>query len=44
MSYDDEDELQGGFKMSDEDEDEPLDDIPENPDFGLDEEDPDKDS
>ncbi len=43
MSYDEEDELQGGFKMSDDDEDEPLEDMPDM-DFGLDEEDPDKDS
>ena len=41
MSYDEE-ELEEGFKVSDSDDDEPL-EIPENLDFGLDEEDPDKD-
>lgn len=42
MSYDEE-ELEGGFRMSDSDEDEPLDIPAEMTDFGLDEEDPDKD-
>ena len=40
MSFDEEEELETGFKIGGENEDEPL-DIPE--DFGLDEEDPDKD-
>ncbi len=41
MSFDEEEETEAGFKMSDDDMDEPL-DMPEM-DFGLDEEDPDKD-
>ncbi len=41
MSYD-EDEVQDGFRINDDDTDEPL-DVPEDMDFGLDEEDPDKD-
>jgi hypothetical protein len=42
--YDEDDELAGGFKMNDDlDEDEPLDLPEEINDFGLDEEDPDKD-
>ncbi|MEK7219234.1 MAG: hypothetical protein AAB687_01000 [Patescibacteria group bacterium] len=41
MSFDEEEELETGFKIGGENEDEPL-DIPEM-DFGLDEEDPDKD-
>jgi hypothetical protein len=40
MSFDEDEELEG-FKIGEEDEDEPL-DIPDM-DFGLDEEDPDKD-
>lgn len=41
MSYDDDEEdLEAGFRMSDEDD--PL-EMPEDLDFGLDEEDPDKD-
>ena len=45
MSYDDNEEIEPGFKMgADEDElGEPLDMPEEIPDFGLDEEDPDKD-
>jgi len=42
MSYYDDDETREGFKMSEDDTDEPL-DVPEDMDFGLDEEDPDKD-
>ena len=43
MSYDEDDEIEAGFKV-DADEEEPPLDIPEEiPDFGLDEEDPDKD-
>lgn len=42
MSYDDDEEIDGGFKLSDDDGDEPL-EIPDDMDFGLDEEDPDKD-
>lgn len=43
MSYDEDEEVDGGFKMGGSDDDEPL-DIPEEiNDFGLDEEDPDKD-
>lgn len=42
MSYDEE-ELEGGFRTSNSDEDEPLDVPAEMTDFGLDEEDPDKD-
>lgn len=43
MSYDEDlDETEGGFKMS-VDDDEPLDMPEEMTDFGLDEEDPDKD-
>ena len=43
MSYDEDGELNVGFKMGGDDEDEPL-EIPEEiTDFGLDEEDPDKD-
>ncbi len=42
MSYDEDEEVGAGFKV-DADDDEPL-DMPEEPiDFGLDEEDPDKD-
>jgi hypothetical protein len=41
--YDEDDELAGGFKMDADDEDEPLDLPEEINDFGLDEEDPDKD-
>lgn len=44
MSYDEDEELEPGFKMSDGDEDDDLDNIPEDVDFGLDEEDPDHDS
>lgn len=44
MSYDEDEELQSSFKMSDDDEEELLDDVPESLDFGLDEEDPDHDS
>jgi len=40
---DEEEELEDGFKMGGGDEDEPLDDITEDLDFGLDEEDPDRD-
>ncbi len=45
MSYNENEEVEGGFNMSvDEDESgEPLDMPEEIPDFGLDEEDPDKD-
>jgi len=45
MSYNEDEEIENGFKVGAEDEDEPL-DMPEPeeiPDFGLDEEDPDKD-
>ena len=43
MSYDEEEELgRDGFKIG-ADEDEPMLDIPEDMDFGLEEEDPDKD-
>jgi hypothetical protein len=41
---DEDEKIEGGFKVGSEDEDEPLDDIPEDLDFGLDEEDPDQDS
>lgn len=43
MSYDDEEKVDGGFKMSDDDTDLPEDEMPDL-DFGLDEEDPDKDN
>ena len=44
MSYEEDNEnLIEGFKMSDGDDDEPL-DMPEDLDFGLEEEDPDRDS
>ena len=44
MSYDEDEEIVGGFKMNDDDGDEPLDiDAPADLDFGLDEEDPDRD-
>jgi hypothetical protein len=39
--YDEDEEIDGNFKMG-VDEDEPL-DMPDDPDFGLDEEDPDRD-
>lgn len=42
MSYDEE-EVEDGFRVSSSDEDEPLDIPVEMTDFGLDEEDPDKD-
>jgi hypothetical protein len=42
MSYDEEEDLDGGFKMGG-DEDEPLDMPDDMPDFGLDDEDPDRD-
>ena len=42
MSYDEE-EIEDGFRISGGDEDEPLDMPAEMTDFGLDEEDPDKD-
>lgn len=43
MSYDEDEDLGAGFKMGGSDDDEPL-DMPEDmTDFGLDEEDPDKD-
>ena len=42
MSFDEDEEVEPGFKMSDDDDAE-LDDLPAM-DFGLDEEDPDKDS
>ncbi len=42
MSYNEDDELEDGFKVG-ADDDEPLDLPDEIPDFGLDEEDPDKD-
>lgn len=44
MSYDEDEEVGAGFKMSDDDsDDEMLDTHGEDSDFGLDEEDPDKD-
>ena len=43
MSYNDDDEVESGFRMS-ADEDEPIEPLEEIPDFGLDEEDPDKDT
>lgn len=42
MSYEDEDEMGGGFRMADDDIDEPL-DIPEETPLGLDEDDADPD-
>ena len=42
MSYDDNEEIEAGFKIG-ADDDEPLDTPEEINDFGLDEEDPDKD-
>ena len=42
MSYEEDEEVRDGFRMS-EDEDEPMDAPEELTDFGLDEEDPDKD-
>jgi hypothetical protein len=42
MNYDEDREMEEGFRMSENDEDEPM-EIPEELDFGLDEEDPDKD-
>ena len=45
MSYDEEDELADGFRISEDGDDDLLGDMPpEDLDFGLDEEDPDKDS
>jgi len=44
MSYDENEEVENSFKISGGDEDEPLDMPEEITDFGLDEEDPDKDS
>jgi|GEM_PF-5616090 len=41
MSYEEDEDLEGGFKVGG-DSDEPL-DMPEDMDFGLDEEDPDRD-
>ena len=43
MSYDDNEELEEGFRISGADGDEPLETPDEVTDFGLDEEDPDKD-
>lgn len=43
MSYDEEEEIEDGFKIGGADGDEPLDMPDEITDFGLDEEDPDKD-
>ena len=42
--YDEDEEVGGGFKMNDDDADEDMDGMPPDMDFGLDEEDPDKDS
>lgn len=42
MSYNEDEEVESGFRMN-VDEDEPLEIPEEAPDFGLDEEDPDKD-
>lgn len=43
MSHDEDEELEDGFKVDGVDGEESLDDIPEDLDFGLDEEDPDHD-
>jgi len=42
MSYNEDEEVEEGFKIGGNDEDEPMEDMPDM-DFGLDEEDPDKD-
>ncbi|KKR02256.1 MAG: hypothetical protein UT98_C0001G0134 [Candidatus Nomurabacteria bacterium GW2011_GWF2_40_31] len=44
MSYDEDEEVRGGFRVTDGDDDEPMEMPPEDLDFGLDEEDPDRDS
>jgi hypothetical protein len=43
MSHDEDEDLEDGFKGGSAEGDEPLDDMPEDLDFGLDEEDPDHD-